>query len=155
MQNVKYLGIKCLLLFWCKTSTCPVYLSGLLKIYMPSRQLRSSTDSCVLCLPSVNAKSYSEHSFSYKVTLLQLWNTLPTEIRFSQFASTFKSTLKTHKGHIINVIYYYNKILGYNWTFYHVRPVAPLNACYTYTGYSLLQTLIPGLPLLPLPHLRT
>ena len=70
----------CSLCFGAITSTGPVYLSSLLKIYTPSRQLRSSTD--------------GERSCSY--TAPTLWNTLPKDIRFSQSVSSFRSALKTH-----------------------------------------------------------
>ena len=84
----------CSLCFGAVTSAGPVYLSDLLKIYTPSRQLRSSADIRILCIPSVNSKSYGEHSFSY--TAPTLWSTLPKDIRFSQPASSFRSALKTH-----------------------------------------------------------
>ena len=77
----------CSLCFGAITSTGPVYLSGLLKIYTPSEQLRSSADKRILCISSVNTKSYSECSFSY--TAPTLWNTLPKDIRFSQSVSSF------------------------------------------------------------------
>ena len=64
----------CSLCFGAITSTGPVYLSDLHKIYTPSRQLRSSTDSRILCIPSVNTKLYGERSFSY--TSPTFWNTL-------------------------------------------------------------------------------
>ena len=76
------------------TSTGPVYLSDLLKIYTFSRQLRSSSDIPILCISSVNTKSYGERSFSY--TAPTLWNTLPKDIRFSQPASSFRPALRTH-----------------------------------------------------------
>ena len=57
------------------TSTGPGDLSDLLKIYTPSRQLRSSSDNRILCIPSVNTKSYGERSFSFFAPIL--WNTLP------------------------------------------------------------------------------
>ena len=60
--------IKCKLCFLCFgaiTSTGPVYLSDLLKIFTPSRQLRSSADIRILCIPFVNTMSYCERSFSY------------------------------------------------------------------------------------------
>ena len=63
----------CSLCFGAITSTGPVYLSDLLKIYTPSRQLRSSADIRILCIPSVNTKPYGERSFSYTgPTLLSL-----------------------------------------------------------------------------------
>ena len=70
----------CSLCFGAIISTGPVYLSDLLKIYTPSRQLRSSADIPILCIPSVNTKSYGERSFSY--TAPTLWSTLPKDIRF-------------------------------------------------------------------------
>ena len=71
----------CSLCFGAITSTGPVYLSDLFKIYTPSRQLRSFADIRILCIPSVNTKSYGQRSFSY--TALTLWSTLPKDIRFS------------------------------------------------------------------------
>ena len=84
----------CSLRFGTITSTGPVYFSNLPKIYTPSRQLRSSADIRILCIPSVSTKSYGERSFSY--TAPTLWNTLPKDIRISQSVSSFRSALKTH-----------------------------------------------------------
>ena len=75
----------CSLCFGAITSTGPVYLSNLLKIYTPSRQLQSPVNKHILCIPSVNTKSYGERSFSY--TAPTLWNTLPKDIWFSQSLS--------------------------------------------------------------------
>ena len=71
-------------------SAGPVYFSDLLKIYAPSRQLQFSAHIRILCIPSVNTKSYGERSFSY--TAPTLWNTLPKDIRFSQSVSSFRSS---------------------------------------------------------------
>ena len=84
----------CSLCFGAITSTGLVYLSDLLKIYTPSRQLRSSADIRILCIPSVNTMSYGKRSFSYIGPTL--WNTLPKDIGFSQSVSSFRSALKTH-----------------------------------------------------------
>ena len=84
----------CSLCYGAITFTGPVYLSNLLKIHTSSRQLRSSADIRILCIPSVNTKPYGERSFSY--TAPTLWNTLPKNIRFSQSISSSKPTLKTH-----------------------------------------------------------
>ena len=84
----------CSVCFGAITSTGTVYLSDLLKIYTPSRQLRSSADIRILCIPSVNTRSYGERSFSY--TAPTLWNTLLKDIRFSQSVSSFRSAIKTH-----------------------------------------------------------
>ena len=88
-----------LFVFGAITSTGPVYLSDLLKIYTPSRQLRSSADIRILCIPPVNTKSYGERSFSY--TGPTLWNTLPKDIRFSQSASFFRSAQKIQQKDIV------------------------------------------------------
>ena len=53
------------------TSTGPIYLSDLPKIYTPSRQLRSSADIRILCIPSVNTKPHGERSFSYTSPTLE------------------------------------------------------------------------------------
>ena len=78
----------CSLCFGAITSTGPVYLSDLLEIFTPSRKLRSAADIRILCIPSVNTKSYDGRSFSY--TVPTLWNTLPKHIRFSQSVSSFR-----------------------------------------------------------------
>ena len=37
----------------CLNSTAPGYLAELLRIFMPTRQLRSSSDTSILCIPTV------------------------------------------------------------------------------------------------------
>ena len=49
----------------CLNSTAPDYLTELLKIYKPVRQLRSSSDSSILCIPAVRTHSLGQRSFSY------------------------------------------------------------------------------------------
>ena len=94
-SNRYYDQIKlCSLCLGAITSTGPVCLSDLLKIYTSSRQPRSSAAVRTLCIPSVSTKSHDERSFSY--TAPTLWNTLPKDIRLSQLASSFRSALKTH-----------------------------------------------------------
>ena len=53
----------CSLCFGAITSTGPVYLSDLHKIYTPTRQLGSSADNCILCTPPVKTKSCYKCSF--------------------------------------------------------------------------------------------
>ena len=60
----------CSLCFGAITSTGPAALSDLLKIYTPSRQLRSPADIRILCIPSLNTKSYGERCFSYTIPTL-------------------------------------------------------------------------------------
>ena len=74
----------------CKLSTCchsffsdtsPVYLSDLLHIYPPSRQLRSSSDSRTLHIWHMKTKTFGHCWFCYGA--LSVWNSLPHEIRHS------------------------------------------------------------------------
>ena len=69
----------------------PDYLSQLLTVYTPSRQLRSSSDTRIL---RMKTKSFGQRSFSF--TGPPQWNSLPYEIRHSVSAPAFKSALKTH-----------------------------------------------------------
>ena len=72
----------------------PSYLSDLLKFYIPSRQLRSSSDSCLLTIPLFRLKSFGKLKFSHQVSVL--WNFLSISLRHSNSTSAFKSALKTH-----------------------------------------------------------
>ena len=71
----------------------PIYLSELLQLYTPSRQLRSSTDTRVFRIPSFRTKSCGQRSFSYQAPVI--WNQLPVSVRHSTSVSSFKSSLKT------------------------------------------------------------
>ena len=59
----------------CLNSTAPDYLTELLRIYKPTRQLRSSSDTSILCIPTVRTHSIGQRSFSYAAPTV--WNTLP------------------------------------------------------------------------------
>ena len=72
----------------------PSYLSDLLKFYIPSRQLRSSSDTRLLRIPSFRLKSFGQRKFSYQASVL--WNSLPISLRHSNSTLAFKSALKTH-----------------------------------------------------------
>jgi hypothetical protein len=76
------------------SSTGPVYLSELLHLYTPSRQLRSSADTKLLRIPTVRTKSFGERSFSYQGPFL--WNKLPQFLRYFESANSFRQSLKTH-----------------------------------------------------------
>ena len=76
------------------TDTAPVYLSDLLRVYSPSRQLRSSTDSRTLCIPYMRTNTFGHRSFFYAAS--SVWNSLPREIRHIQSSNAFKTALKTH-----------------------------------------------------------
>ena len=65
----------------CLNSTAPDYLTELLRIYKPTRQLRSSSDTSILCIPTVRTHSLGKRSFSYAAPTV--WNTLSYEIRSS------------------------------------------------------------------------
>ena len=85
-----------LLLLACKSvnNDGTSYLSDLLKFYIPSRQLRSSSDSRLLCILSFRLKSLGQRKFSYQASVL--WNSLPISLRHSNSTLAFKSALKTH-----------------------------------------------------------
>ncbi len=71
----------------------PVYLTELLTVYTPRRNLRSS-DSGLLTIPVTRLRSMSDRAFSSVAP--KLWNSLPTEIRQVESFSVFKSSLKTY-----------------------------------------------------------
>ena len=75
------------------TSTGPVYLSDLLKIYTSSRQFESAAHPYTVH-SIYQRKSCGECSFSY--TAPTLWNTLPKDIKFTYSVSSFRSVCKTH-----------------------------------------------------------
>ena len=78
----------------CLNSTAPDYLTELLRIYKPAHQLSSSSDTSILCIPTVRAHSLGQRAFSNAVPTV--WNILPYEIRSSNTISSFKSSLKTY-----------------------------------------------------------
>ena len=78
-------------------STSPKYMSELVNVYIPSRCLRSSSDSCTLTIPCVRTKTCGQRSFAYQGPAT--WNDLPFDLRHKDSLSTFKSALKTHLFH--------------------------------------------------------
>ena len=60
-------------------STAPSYLSDLLHVYTPPRQLRSLSDDRLFCVPHVRTKSYGQRSFAYQGA--NTWNQLPLSVR--------------------------------------------------------------------------
>ena len=76
------------------SNTAPFYLSDLLRVYSPSRQLRSFSDSRTLRIPHIKTKTFGHRSFSHAAP--SVWNSLPHEIRHIQSATAFKTALKTH-----------------------------------------------------------
>ena len=81
-----------LLCFKIISHQAPVYPSELLHLYIPSRQLRSSTDTRVFRIPSFRTKSCGQRAFSYQAPVI--WNQLPVSVRHSTSVSSFKSSLK-------------------------------------------------------------
>ena len=71
----------------------PQYLSSRLDIHQPFRSLRSSNDR-LLRVPHWKLKSFGYRFFSYKGSVV--WNSLPTDLKFSSSLASFKSKLKTH-----------------------------------------------------------
>ena len=72
-------------------NTC--YIIALLCVYVPKRNLRSSSDR-KLVVPTYNLESYGRRSF--RVSAPILWNNLPQNIRLCDSLGTFKRELKTH-----------------------------------------------------------
>ena len=70
----------------------PIYISELLKVYTPSRNLRSSNMS--LLNEPTSKRTWGDRSFS--VAAPRLWNHLPTKLKSCHSITRFKSLLKTH-----------------------------------------------------------
>ena len=71
----------------------PLYLSNLLHVYTPTRQLRSSADRKILKIPVTRTKTFGERMFSYQAPVL--WNNLPTTMRYLPSPASFRQNLKT------------------------------------------------------------
>ena len=72
----------------------PIYLSDLLLVYTPKRNLRSSSDNRILCIPKLPSKTFGHRSFSFAAPTI--WNSLPSELRHTDSMQKFKLALKTH-----------------------------------------------------------
>ncbi len=75
------------------TGSAPAYFHSLLRIYIPSRSLRSASERC-LVVPSQRGSKSLSRTFSF--TVPGWWNDLPTPIRNAGSLSIFKQQLKTH-----------------------------------------------------------
>ena len=85
------------------TESYPVYLSELLTVYHPSKQLRSISDTRTFRIPFTKSKTFGQQAFSF--TGKTQWNSLPYDVRHSVSTSSFKQALKTHlfkSAYIIN-----------------------------------------------------
>ena len=76
------------------SGSAPEYIAKLLSVYVPSRQLRSSSDQYMLHVPMVRTKKYGERAFA--VCGPERWNSLPLQVRRICSTVTFKKVLKTH-----------------------------------------------------------
>ena len=82
-----------LLTFKCINGLAPSYLSSLVELYVPTRNLRSSSK--VLLKPKItNFKKLGERSFSFSAP--NVWNKLPFSITSEKSLEVFKRKLKTH-----------------------------------------------------------
>ncbi len=75
------------------TGSAPTYFHSLLRIYIPSRSLRSASERR-LVVPSQRGSKSLSRTFSF--TAPGWWNDLPTPIRSAGSLSIFKQQLKTH-----------------------------------------------------------
>ncbi len=75
------------------TDSAPTYFHSLLRIYIPSRSLRSVSERR-LVVPSQRGSKSLSRTFSF--TVPGWWNDLPTPIRNAGSLSIFKQQLKTH-----------------------------------------------------------
>lgn len=82
-----------LLAFKCIHHKAPKYLSDLLHIYEPPRQLRSSNSS-LLTVPKSRLKTVGDRTFVHNAATL--WNALPEHLRAIDSLTKFKSSLKTY-----------------------------------------------------------
>ena len=88
------------------SDSCPVYLSALLSVYSPARNLRSSSDTRTLSIPRVRTKTFGERAFSFCGP--KQWNSLPADIRSISNTDTFKKALKTY----LFKLYYTDPVTG-------------------------------------------
>ena len=81
------------LTFRCLNDSAPVYLSDLVKLYKPTRDLRSDNSRTIVSPPFRLAK-YGGRSFTCAAP--SIWNALPLSVRSETNQRLFKSRLKTH-----------------------------------------------------------
>jgi hypothetical protein len=88
-QRIKFKVL--LFVFKCLNNFSPIYLSDLIKLHQPQRQLRSSTE--MLLEYDTPSNKYGERAFS--VYGPAEWNKLPLHVKSSESVASFKSNLKT------------------------------------------------------------
>ena len=75
------------------SETYPLYLSELLTVYYPSRQLHSILDMKTFCIPLTKTKMCGEQAFCF--TGPKQWNSMPHDVLHSPSLFSFKKALKT------------------------------------------------------------
>jgi len=91
VQRVKYKIL--LLTYKALHEQAPGYISDLIEIYKPKRNLRSAS-SKNLVMTSYNLKSYGYRAFYHSAP--SLWNALPLDIKTANSLTSFKSLIKTY-----------------------------------------------------------
>ena len=91
-QRIKYKIL--LLVFKCFHGLGPSYLTCLIKPYIPTRTLRSSSKH-LLQLPSVRPRTVTYGARAFALYGPRLWNDLPMNIRSTSSLNVFKNSLKT------------------------------------------------------------
>ena len=81
-----------LLSYQCFHNLAPSYLTELLTIYKPGRNLRSGKKNFFVISP-VLTKTYGERTFAHAAPIM--WNNLPDSLRSLNSMEHFKSALKT------------------------------------------------------------
>ena len=100
LQNLHWLPIRSridfkilLLTYQCLHGTAPAYLQDLVQQYQPARNLRSK-DKYLLSAPAMTTTSYGSRSF--QSTAVQLWNSLPLNVKLAETIDQLKTQVKTH-----------------------------------------------------------
>ncbi len=89
------------------TGSAPAYFNSLLRIYIPSRSLRSASERRLVVPSQRGSKSLSR---TFSITIPGWWNDLPTTIRNAGYLSV-KQQLKTHLFR-----HYFWLCSSWNWT---------------------------------------
>ena len=82
-----------LLSYQCFHNLAPSYLTELLTLYKPGRNLRSGKKNFFV-IPPVLTKTYGERTFAHAAPIM--WNNLPDSLRSINSMEHFKSALKTY-----------------------------------------------------------
>ena len=86
-----------LLTFKCLHDQAPGYLKDLIKIYRPTRALRSASQN-LLQVPRTKTRTLGTRAFTYAAPTV--WNSLPQNIRIQHSLDYFKTLLKTYPFNI-------------------------------------------------------